>query len=71
MCEVHYCTCTSTHDLDIESPHTTDHLEIIDGEHELREAGQLEEKVMTGFQQLARVTQGIIWRRGKEKKGDI
>lgn len=50
------------------SQHIADHLEIIDGEHDLREAGQLEEKEMAGFQQLARVAQSVIWRRGEERR---
>jgi len=73
-------TCTETHthsidpDLEISFAHThthtdrqTDHLEIVDGEHELREAGKLEEEEVAGFQQLTRVTQSVIWRRKRRE----
>lgn len=43
------------------------HLEIIDGEHELWEARQLEEEEVAGFEQLAGMTQGIIWKHGGER----
>lgn len=58
---IHVCTITHrgthAHNLDLEKTN----LEIINGEHELREARQLEEKEMTGLQQLAGVTQCIVW----------
>lgn len=49
--------------------HTTQHnaaqhLEVVDGEHELGKARQLEEEEVAGLEQLAGVAQGVICRGG-------
>ena len=44
------------------------HLKVVDREHELRKAGQLEKKEVTGFEELTGVAECIIWKEGRKEK---